>query len=242
MPSQEVCAANAVTHYVGNKACLSSCTFIPEVEPKMMVCAIGDDGLANLKPGAGNDGNGDLGKLYTWCSVVHTSLLFWMRVCVCQPLFLINGVWRFNTGVIVVVTIFSQWSGPAPSSWWVSIISIHFWVYGKSLTSLKLLVQSLSFAAQSFVVILIGANLGQFSSSSQPMTICSVWTNFIRIALVLRRFYWIQSQYLAQIFPEKWHYFIHKIKIGTCTTSTSRRVVFNICTTYNSTKWCGLKW
>jgi hypothetical protein len=76
VPSQEVCAANAVTRYFGNKACVSSCTFFPEVEPKMMICAIEDDvDLANVKPG-GSDANGDLGKLYTWCSVVHTSLLF----------------------------------------------------------------------------------------------------------------------------------------------------------------------
>ncbi len=72
MPSQEVCAANAVTHYQGLQACVSSCTFIPEVEPNMMICAIEDDvDLANVKPG-GHNGNGDNGKLYTWCSVVHS--------------------------------------------------------------------------------------------------------------------------------------------------------------------------
>jgi hypothetical protein len=72
MPSQEVCAANAVTHYQGLQACVSSCTFIPEVEPNMMICAIEDDtDLANVKPG-GSNVNGDLGKRYTWCSVVHT--------------------------------------------------------------------------------------------------------------------------------------------------------------------------
>jgi hypothetical protein len=77
MPSQEVCAANAVTRYLGNKACVSSCTFIPEVEATMMICAIEDDvDLANVKPGA-DSVKGDMGKLYTWCSVVHTSL----RVC-----------------------------------------------------------------------------------------------------------------------------------------------------------------
>jgi hypothetical protein len=71
MPSQKVCAANAVTHYMG-KACVSSCTFIPEVEPKMLVCAVEDDvDLANVKPG-GAQVHGDFGKLYTWCSVVHT--------------------------------------------------------------------------------------------------------------------------------------------------------------------------
>ncbi len=79
MPSQEVCAANAVTYYQGAKACVSSCTFIPEVEPKLMICAIEDDvDLATVKPSA--KGNGDFGKLYTWCSVAHTSLLFLMRV------------------------------------------------------------------------------------------------------------------------------------------------------------------
>ena len=76
MPSQEVCAANAVTRYLGHTVCVSSCTFVPEVEPKMMICVIDDDvDLANVKPGA-SDVNGDLGKLYTWCSAVHTSLLF----------------------------------------------------------------------------------------------------------------------------------------------------------------------
>ncbi len=76
MPSQEVCAANAVTRYQGHKACVSSCTFIPEVEPKLMICAVEDDvDLANVKPGAIGV-NGDFGKLYTWCSAVHTSLLF----------------------------------------------------------------------------------------------------------------------------------------------------------------------
>jgi hypothetical protein len=71
MPSQEVCAANAVTAYMGNKACVSSCTFIPEVEVTMMICAIEDDvDLANVKPG-GSAVHGDLGKHYTWC----TSLL-----------------------------------------------------------------------------------------------------------------------------------------------------------------------
>ena len=76
MPSQEVCAANAVTHYQGHKACVSSCTFIPEVEPKNIICAIEDDvDLANVKPG-GAQVNGNLGKLYTWCSEMHTSLLF----------------------------------------------------------------------------------------------------------------------------------------------------------------------
>ncbi len=68
-----MCAANAVTRYIG-KACVSSCTFIPEVEPKMMICGVEDDvDLANVKPG---QVNGDFGKLYTWCNVVHTSLLF----------------------------------------------------------------------------------------------------------------------------------------------------------------------
>jgi hypothetical protein len=64
MSNQEVCAANAVTRYVGHKACLSPCTFLPEVEPKMMICAI-EDGvdLPKVKPG---DVSGDLVKLYTW--------------------------------------------------------------------------------------------------------------------------------------------------------------------------------
>ncbi len=67
-----MCDANAVTRYVGHKACLSSCTFLPEVEPEMTICAIEDDvDLANVTPGANmvkgqNMVNGDLGKLYTW--------------------------------------------------------------------------------------------------------------------------------------------------------------------------------
>ena len=66
MPSQEVCAANTVTRYQGLKACVSACTFIPEVELKFMICAIEDDvDLANVKPGL----DGEFGKLYTWCSV-----------------------------------------------------------------------------------------------------------------------------------------------------------------------------
>ncbi len=73
--NQEVCAANAVTHYQGQKECVSSCTYIPEVEPKMMICAIEDDvDLATMKPGQTEDG--DMAKLYTWFSVGHTSLLF----------------------------------------------------------------------------------------------------------------------------------------------------------------------
>ena len=64
--NEEVCAANAVTRYFGQKACSSSCTFLPEVEPKMMICAIEDDvDLANVKLG-GNNVNGDFGKTYTW--------------------------------------------------------------------------------------------------------------------------------------------------------------------------------
>jgi hypothetical protein len=106
MPSQEVCAANTVTRYFGYKACVSSCTFFPEVEPKMTICAIEDYvDLANVKPGA-NNVKGDFGTLYTWYSVMHTSLLFRMRAC--QPLILIDDVGRLNTGVIAVATIFSQ--------------------------------------------------------------------------------------------------------------------------------------
>ena len=75
MPSQEVCAANTVTHYQGNKACVSSCTFIPKVEPNMMICAIKDEvDLANVKPG-GPILNGDMSKLYTWCSAYFFAVL-----------------------------------------------------------------------------------------------------------------------------------------------------------------------
>ncbi len=61
-----MCAANAVTHKQGHKACVSPCTFLPEVEPKIMICAIEDDvDLANVRPGAAN-ANGNFGELYTW--------------------------------------------------------------------------------------------------------------------------------------------------------------------------------
>ena len=73
MPSQEVCAANTVTRYMGSKACVSACTFIPEVELKFMICAIENDvDLANVKPGdaiAKGDSKGDLWTLYAWCGV-----------------------------------------------------------------------------------------------------------------------------------------------------------------------------
>jgi hypothetical protein len=75
MPSQEVCAANTVTHYQGQKPCVSSCTFIPEVEPKMTICAIDDDvDLANVKPGSPAV-DGDLGKLYTWWNAYFFAVL-----------------------------------------------------------------------------------------------------------------------------------------------------------------------
>jgi hypothetical protein len=65
-PNQEVCAASAVIRYLGPKACLSPCTFLPEVEPQVMVCAIEDDvDLATVKSGI-SIVHGDLGKLYTW--------------------------------------------------------------------------------------------------------------------------------------------------------------------------------
>jgi hypothetical protein len=78
LTSQEVSAANAVTRYQGHRACVSSCTFIPEFEATMMICAIDDDvDLANVKPGEANATRDiSFGELYTWCSVVHTSLLF----------------------------------------------------------------------------------------------------------------------------------------------------------------------
>jgi hypothetical protein len=75
MPSQEVCAANTVTRYHGHKACVSSCTFIPEVEPKMMICAIEDGAdLANVKP---NESLliGVSVQNYTWCSILRIYLL-----------------------------------------------------------------------------------------------------------------------------------------------------------------------
>ncbi len=65
MPSQEVCAANAVTRQKGPKACVSSCTYIPEVEPKFLICAIKDDvDLVTVKPGV----LGSFAILYDWFS------------------------------------------------------------------------------------------------------------------------------------------------------------------------------
>ncbi len=69
MPSQEVCAANAVTRQQGIKACVSSCTYIPEVEPKFLICAIKDDvELATVKPGVFREKNGSFAILYDWFS------------------------------------------------------------------------------------------------------------------------------------------------------------------------------
>jgi hypothetical protein len=89
MPNQEVCAANTVTRYLGNKACVSSCNFIPEVDAAMMICAIEDDvNLANVKLGASYI-NGDFGKLYTWFSVVHTSFVV-LNACLCLSTFFLD--------------------------------------------------------------------------------------------------------------------------------------------------------
>jgi hypothetical protein len=69
MPSQEVCAANAVTRQQGIKACVSSCTYIPEVEPKFLICAIEDDvDLVTVKPGLLREKNGSFTILYDWFS------------------------------------------------------------------------------------------------------------------------------------------------------------------------------
>ena len=69
MPSQEVCAANAVTHQRGIKACVSSCTYIPVVEPNVMICAIKDDvDLVTVKPGVLREKNGSFAILYDWFS------------------------------------------------------------------------------------------------------------------------------------------------------------------------------
>ena len=86
MPNQEVCDANAVTKYQGGTQCVSPCTFLPKVEPRVMICAI-EDGvdLVNVKPGPPYPAKGDLGVLYTWCSarvrVVLTVHSFVLRMC-----------------------------------------------------------------------------------------------------------------------------------------------------------------
>jgi hypothetical protein len=70
MPNQEVCDANAVTKYQGGTHCVSPCTFLPNVESSIMVCAIKDGvDLANVKPGKPglrSQAEGDFGELYTW--------------------------------------------------------------------------------------------------------------------------------------------------------------------------------
>ncbi len=167
MPSQEVCAANTVTQYQGNKACVSSCTFIPKVEHNMMICAIDDDAdLANVKLGPGSTVNGDFGKLYTWCSVVHTSLLFWMRVCLSTSF---PDKWCLTIQHRCDCSCDDLQPVERPSP--IIMVGVYnldsFLSLCLDLNKFKL--QSLSFAAQSFVVILVGANLGQFSSFSQPM-------------------------------------------------------------------------
>ncbi len=71
MPNQEVCDANAVTEYLGSTQCVSPCTFLPEVEARVMVCAIKDGvDLVNVKPGPPYPTEGDFGVLYTWCVVL----------------------------------------------------------------------------------------------------------------------------------------------------------------------------
>ncbi len=84
MPHQEVCGPNAVTRTQGGNACVSSCTYFPEVEPTNLICGIQDAvDLATVKPGAPatTSGIGEFGELYTWCSLCFRA--FCMRVCEC---------------------------------------------------------------------------------------------------------------------------------------------------------------
>jgi hypothetical protein len=82
MPHQEVCGANAVTRYQGGNACVSPCTYVPEVEPTNLICGIQDGvDLATVKPGTPGStyGIGELGELYTWCSL-HVRAVLHVRL------------------------------------------------------------------------------------------------------------------------------------------------------------------
>ena len=187
----------------------------------MLVCAVEDDvDLANVKPG-GSQVNGDLGKLYTWCSVVH-----WLRAC--QPLFLLDNVWRQYRCDCSCDDLHPV-ERPSP------VIMVG--VYINSFWGLCLVLNKFSIARA--VTVVRGPifrchprwrELGSvpFFQPANDNLLCMNWIH-LNLAC-LRRFYGIQSQYLAQIFQEKRHYFFHKITNGICTTSTSRRVVSNICT------------
>jgi hypothetical protein len=78
IPHQEVCGANAVTRTQGVNPCVSPCTFVPEVDPTFMICAI-EDGvdLANVRPGLATalSEPGNLFELYTWFSTYFRAVL-----------------------------------------------------------------------------------------------------------------------------------------------------------------------
>ena len=67
---------------MGHQPCVSACTYIPDVESEVMVCAIRDGvDLPNVKPGLAFHG-GDLAKLYTMSVFVDATppiLMFWIR-------------------------------------------------------------------------------------------------------------------------------------------------------------------
>ncbi len=197
-----------------------------------MICAIEDDvDLANVEPGA----KYDLVELYTWCSVMHFLIVLnaclstyfpdrWCLTiqhrcdCSCDDL---QPVKRPSLIIMVGVYI---------NSFWDLCLVLNKFLIARAVTVVR---------GPIFRCHPRWSELGSvlFFQPANGNLFCM---NYIHLNLAcLRRFYWIQSQYLAQMFPEKWHFFIHKIKIGVCTTSTSRRVVSNICTII---KWYGLKW
>jgi hypothetical protein len=78
MPHQEVCGANGVIRIQGGNACVSPCTYVPEVEPVNLICGIKDAvDLATVKPGfpAATGGIGEYGELYAWCSLYFRAVL-----------------------------------------------------------------------------------------------------------------------------------------------------------------------
>ncbi len=89
MPNQEVCDANAVTKYQGGTQCVSPCTFLPNVESSVMVCAIKDGvDLVNVKPGLPFPTEGDFGVRYTWCSARFRVVLnvHSFELCMCRSM------------------------------------------------------------------------------------------------------------------------------------------------------------
>jgi hypothetical protein len=77
MPMQEVCSPNTVTRYQGGSACISPCTYVPHVDPSVLICAIKDNvDLEYVIPGLASATNpGDFMELYTWSSTYFCAVL-----------------------------------------------------------------------------------------------------------------------------------------------------------------------